>query len=91
MQNETQISAYISSSTKEQLERYSEEHGLKKGRLIEEALLHHLQALREIPQDVIVPARIMVSRKSGEAVLERVRRPRQPTSAMRKLFAKGGE
>ena len=43
---DTQISAYVSDTTKELVERYVEAHGVKKGRLIEEALLHHLQALR---------------------------------------------
>lgn len=49
---ETQISAYISESTKELVERYAESHGVKNGHLVEEALLHHLQALRErAPED----------------------------------------
>jgi hypothetical protein len=45
---ETQISAYISETTKEQVERYAQAHGVKKGHLVEEALLHHLQALRDL-------------------------------------------
>ena len=57
---ETQISAIISSSTKEMVERYTEARGVKKEHLIEEALLHHLQALRELPADIIIPPRITV-------------------------------
>ena len=53
--NETQISTIISGSTKEMVDRYTEAHGVKKGHLIEEALLHHLQALRELPADIIIP------------------------------------
>ena len=34
------------------VERYTEARGVKKGHLIEEALLHHLQALRELPADI---------------------------------------
>jgi predicted DNA-binding protein len=85
---QTQISAYVSDSTKELLEKYADAHGLKKAYLIEEALLHHLQALRELPLDVIIPPRLVVSRESGEAVLERVEKPRRPTKAMRELFRK---
>ena len=85
---QTQISAFISDSTKEALEKYAEAHGLKKAHLIEEALLHHLQALRELPLDVVIPARLVVSRASGQDVLERVERPRRPTKAMRELFGK---
>jgi len=84
----TQISAFISDSTKDALERYAEAHGLKKAHLIEEALLHHLQALRELPLDVIIPARLVVSQESGQAILDRVEKPRRPTKAMRDLFAK---
>ena len=42
---DTQISAHVSDTTKELVERYVEAHGVKKGHLIEEALLHHLLAL----------------------------------------------
>lgn len=83
---EVQFSGYISTSTKELVDRYVEEHGLKKGRLLEEALLHHLQALRELPVDVIIPARVVVSAKSWETILKRMKRPRKPTRAMRALF-----
>lgn len=85
---QTQVSAFISDSTKEALERYAEAHGLKKAYLIEEALLHHLQALRELPLDVIIPARLVVSQQSGIEILERVAKPRRPTKAMRSLFGK---
>ncbi|MBK8254487.1 MAG: hypothetical protein IPK82_17695 [Polyangiaceae bacterium] len=84
----TQISAVISDSTNQALEQYADAHGLKKGYLIEEALLHHLQALREIPLDVIIPAKLTVSAESGRMVMERVTKPRRPTKAMRELFEK---
>ena len=67
---QTQVSAFISDSTKDALEQYAEAHGLKKAFLIEEALLHHLQALRELPLDVIIPVRLVVSRDSGEALVK---------------------
>jgi len=77
MSEQTQVSAHVSFSTKEQLERYAEAHGLKQGRLIEEALLHHLRALRELPPDILVPTRIVVSKKSGDLILKRLRSPRR--------------
>ena len=57
---ETQISAYISDDAKAALETYVKQRGVKKAYVIEEALLHHLQALREIPEDVIIPARLVL-------------------------------
>ena len=84
---ETQISAYISDTTKELVERYADTHGVKKGHLMEEALLHHLQALRELPADIIIPPRIVLSKESFRRVTERVERPRKPTKAMRGLMS----
>ena len=84
---DTQISAYVSDTTKERVERYVEAHGVKKGRLIEEALLHHLQALRELPADLIIPPRIVVEPGTLERVAGLVKRPRKPTKALRELMA----
>ena len=84
----TRISAFVSGTTKDLLDKYADAHGLKKAHLIEEAILHHLQALQELPMDVIIPARLAVSSESGRMVLARVERPGRPTKAMRKLFGK---
>lgn len=84
---ETQISAYISETTKQQVERYADAHGVKKGHLVEEALLHHLQALRELPADIVIPPRITVTSKSFERLTELVKKPRKPTRALRDLLA----
>ena len=84
---ETQISAYISETAKQQVERYAEAHGVKKGHLLEEAILHHLQALRELPADVIIPPRLKLTRRSFEKVVALVQKPREPTKALRELMA----
>ena len=84
---ETQISAIISGSTKEMVDRYTEARGVKKGHLIEEALLHHLQALRELPADIIIPPRITVDEQTAKILQERVEKPRNPTKAMEALFS----
>jgi uncharacterized protein (DUF1778 family) len=86
-----QISAHISPTTKQELERYADAHGLKKGFVIEDALLHHLQALRELPEDVVVPVRLVVTPESFAEVVDRVQRPRKPTAAMRRLMKGTGQ
>jgi len=83
---DTQISAHISEETKERLERYAGAHGVKKGALVEQALLHHLQALRELPADIIVPPRLELSQASFAKVAELAVKPRKPTKAMRALI-----
>ncbi len=82
-----QISAPISGSTKEKVERYAESRGVKKGHLIEEALLHHLQALCELPADIIIPPRVVVDEQTAKTFQERVDKPRRPTKAMEELFS----
>lgn len=85
--SESQISAFISDETKAQVERYADAHGVKKGALIEQALLYYLRALRELPADVIVPPRIKLTKTSFAKVAELVEKPRKPTKALRKLMA----
>ena len=87
---ETQISAYISEETREKVERYVEAHGVKKGFLIEEALLHHLRALEELPPDVIIPPRIVLEDASWDEVAARVKKPRRRTKPFRDLMAGRG-
>ena len=82
-----QISAVISEDTKARMERYVRATGVTRAHLIEQALLHHLQVLEELPLDVIVPARIVLSRESAEQVRELTSRPPAPTEAMRRLFS----
>ena len=84
--SDTQISAYISEATKEMVERYAAAHGIKKGHLVEEALLHHLQALRELPADLVVPPRLLLTAESFAQVAAVVKTPRKPTRALRDLM-----
>jgi antitoxin component of RelBE/YafQ-DinJ toxin-antitoxin module len=86
MSSTIQISAVISMDTKERMERYVRSMGLARAHLIEQALLHHLQALEELPLDVIVPARVVLTRESAEQVRDLTSHPPAPTDAMKRLF-----
>lgn len=88
MDRETQISAVISETTKELLERHVRATGVKKGYLVEQALRHHLQALQALPADVIVHPRLVVTRKSGRALLKEIEKAK-PTEALRELLHDG--
>ncbi len=85
MDRETQISAVVSQTTKTLLERHVRATGVKKGHLIEQALRHHLQALQELPADVIVHPKLVVTRKSGEAILKQIETGK-PSRALRDLM-----
>ena len=88
MAKETQISAQISETTRELMEKHVRQTGVKKGRLVEQALLHHLQALETLPADYIIHPRIVVSRKTGERMLRQAESGK-PTPALRKLLRDG--
>jgi predicted DNA-binding protein len=86
MVNHTQISAQISMETKERLERFVRSSGITRTHLIEQALLHHLRALEEVPLDFIVPARLVLDAESAVRVRDLNERPPAPTDALKQLF-----
>jgi hypothetical protein len=88
MTREVQISAFIDATTKERLEQHVRATGVKKGHLIEHALLHYLEALAELPADVIVKPRLVLTPESGEVVRKSLGR-RRPTKALRDLMRHG--
>jgi hypothetical protein len=86
MPTTTQVSAYISEETKAEVEAYVKRRGVKKAYLIEEALQHHLQALREIPEDLIIPSRLVLSGEVMAEIAERISLEDQPTESLKALF-----
>jgi len=85
----TRVSAYISDETKAEVEAFVKRYGITKARLIEEALQHHLQALREIPSDLVVPSRLVVTEDSMKRVAARLASDEPPTPALRELLLEG--
>jgi len=63
---------------------------MKKGRKVDKALRRHPLVLRELPADVIVRPKIVVTRASGEQILERMKSAK-PTRALRDLMAGRGD
>lgn len=85
MERETQISALVSRTTSDLLERHVRATGVKKGHLVEQALRHHLRALQELPADVVVHPKLVMTKKSGQAILRQIQRGK-PTPALRDLL-----
>ena len=88
MPKDTQISAQISETTRDLMEKHVRRTGVKKGHLVEQALLHHLQALDELPAGYIIHPRVVVSRKTGEEMLRQADSA-EPTPALRELMRDG--
>lgn len=86
MMTTTQVSAYISEETKAEIEAYVKRRGVKKAYLIEEALQHHLQALREIPEDLVIPSRLVLTLEAMTQIAERIEGKGKPSEALKALF-----
>jgi len=57
-----------------------------KGFVIEQALLHHMEALAELPEEVVIPPRLVVDQATGARILQRIDTGEPPNAAMRELF-----
>ena len=86
MSNESQISATVSESTREKLDRFTESHGLKKNFVIEQALLYFMEARRELPDEAFIPTRIVLDDDAFERVVQLLENPRPATPALRDLM-----
>ena len=86
MSSQSQISATVSVATKEKLDRFSESHGLKKNFVVEQALLYFMEARRELPDEALLPARLVVEDQAFGRVAELVENPPAPTRALRELM-----
>ncbi len=88
MEKEHQISAVVSRTTKAMLERHARASGIKKGRLVEDALRHHLLALEELPADIIIHPRLVVTADSGKTIVSQIETGK-PNAALRDLMHDG--
>ena len=81
-----QISAYISATTKERLDAVSRARGIRKAHLVEQALMHHLSALEQLPPGFIIPNRIVLDQDSFAELVEDLEADVAPTPALLDLF-----
>ena len=82
----SQISATISAATKERLDRFTESHGLKKNFVVEQALLFFMEARRELPDEALVPARIVLEEEGFDRVVAMLAESPAPTEGLRELM-----
>lgn len=82
----SQISATISSATREKLDRFTTSHGLKKNFVVEQALLFFMEARRELPDDAFIPARLVLADQVFDSIVELLEHPPAPTKALRELM-----
>jgi hypothetical protein len=83
---EVQISGFVPADVRDDFERLVKARGLKKGHVLEQALRYHLRALREIPEEFIIPATVVLTKSSFESVLKQLKSRSKPTKQLRKLM-----
>ena len=86
MTHVTQISGQVSVSVKQLLDELSERTGIKKNRILEDALWFYVRALQELPESAIVPARLVLSARSAADVERNLAQPPAPTAAVSRLM-----
>ena len=86
MSGQSQISATVSMATREKLDRFTESHGLKKNYVVEQALLYFMEARRELPEEALVPARLVLEDKAFDRILGLLEAPPGPSGALRELM-----
>ena len=86
MSTQSQISATISAATKEELDRFTENHGLKKNFVVEQALLFFMRARRELPDEAFVPSRIVLEDESFDRIAAMIEKPPAPVEKLRELM-----
>lgn len=86
MTNQAQISATISEATKERLDRFTESLGLKKNFVVEQALLFFMEARRELPDEALLPVRLVLDDDEFDKVVDGIERAPAPNSALRELM-----
>jgi len=86
MSDQSQISATVSAATKDKLDRFTESHGLKKNFVVEQALLYFMEARRELPDEALIPARMVLDDKAFDRVVTLLESHAAPTEALRELM-----
>lgn len=86
MSEQSQISATISVATKDKLDRFAESHGLKKNFVVEQALLYFMEARRGLPDEAMIPARLVLDDEVFDRVAESLETPPPPSDALRELI-----
>lgn len=84
--NVVQISAYVSTETKNRLDSTSRAQGIKKAHLVEQALLHHLSAIEQLPAGFIIPSRLVLKNEAFASLVEDMQADTEPTEALSELF-----
>lgn len=80
------LSAIISAAAKEKLDRFTEELSLEKSFVVEQALLYFMESRRELPDEALIPTRIVLDDDAFDRLVEHIEASAAPTPALRELM-----
>lgn len=86
MSTNSQVSATISAATKDKLDRFTEQLGLKKNFVVEQALLYFMESRRELPDEAFIPTRLVLDDAAFDELVERLEAPAVPTPDLVELM-----
>jgi len=86
MADTTRITARISASAKQLLDEFSAVSGIKKSRIVEDALWFYVRARQELPESAIVPAHLVLSERGAAAVEQSLAQAPRATPALVSLM-----
>lgn len=86
MSSDAQVSATISITTKDKLDRFTEQLGLKKNFVVEQALLYFMESRRELPDEAFIPTRLVLDDAQFDALVARLEAPAAPTGRLIELM-----
>ena len=83
---DAQVSATISAATKEKLDLYTEQLGLKKNFVVEQALLFYMESRRALPDEAFIPTRLVLDEERFDELVARLDAPPAPTDRLVELM-----
>lgn len=86
MSTDAQVSATISAATKDRLDRFTEQLGLKKNFVVEQALLFFMESRRELPDEAFIPTRLVLDDDRFDELAARLEAPAAPTARLVELM-----
>jgi uncharacterized protein (DUF1778 family) len=86
MSTDAQVSATISAATKDKLDRFTEQLGLKKNFVVEQALLFFMESRRELPDEAFIPTRLVLDEEGYDKLVARLEAPAAPTDRLVELM-----
>jgi len=87
MTDYVQISAQITEATRNRLDLYARETGLKKSRIIEDAIQARLDALEEVPIEYVGNTRFVLDDASWDWFVREMKDPSPPSPGLVELLA----